>query len=205
MTVALQRIDPDSIRAALRTVFAGREYRWRGTSSAWLWVTDHLLRALEWLRELRISSPFRYYLLVASLTIILGALLVQLATVVRRSVRSRAPGPTAPRDVPARDARWHLAEAARVLAAGQIGEALAHRFIAMLLELDERGLITFDIAKTPAEYVAGAKLDPRTRAELEQLVDSLYRHLFGAAPADLTTWQSFDRRAATLVTDAQAG
>jgi len=205
VTAAFPRTDPDSIRAALRAVFAGREYRWRGASNAWLWLADRFARVLEWLNELRIASPFRYYLLVVSLAIILGTVLLQLVSVMRRSVRSRTPDGAPPPEPPSRDARWHLAEAARLRAAGRIREALAHRFIAMLLELDQRGLITFDISKTPAEYVDEAKLDPRARAELEQLVDSLYRHLFGAAPADVATWVSFDQRAATLASDAAAG
>ena len=204
MTAAIPRTDPDSIRAALRAVFAGREYRWEGASTAWVWLMDRLVRLLEWLNELRISSPFRYYLLIASLVVILGALLAQLASIVRQSIRSRTPAATTAPQSPTRDARWHLAEAARLLAAGRIGEALAHRFIAMLQDLDQRGIVKFDVSKTPAEYVSEARLAPEARQELEALVESLYRHLFGGAVPDESTWVSFDRRAATLAGYAAA-
>jgi uncharacterized protein DUF4129 len=196
-----QHADPDSVAAALRAVFAAREYQWTGTetSSTWVWLMERLQRALEWLDNLRLAFPIHYYILLGALTLLLIAILVHLTWVVWRSLRpALRPGAPAAVTGPVRDAAWHLAEALRLGAAGRFAEALAHRFLAAVLELDARRVLQFHPSKTPGEYAWEARLDDPGRAELAGLVASLYRHLFGAEPCDAAEWQRFDAQAAGL-------
>ena len=153
-------------------------------------------QALEWLEHLRLVFPIHYYILLGVLTLLLIVILVHLVSVVRRSLRPVA-GPGAPAVVlgPVRDAAWHLAEALRLSAAGRFAEALAHRFLAAVLDLDARRVLQFHPSKTPAEYAREARLDEIGRSELAELVASLYRHLFGGAPCDAAEWRRFDARA----------
>jgi hypothetical protein len=186
-------------------VFAGREYRWTEPSSTWTWLMDRWQQVLDWLESLRMAYPVRYYVVLGALTLLLVAILAHLTWVVWRSLQpadvERVPAPAV---APPRDAAWHLAEAFRLGAAGRFVEALAHRFVAMVLDLDERRVVQFHPSKTPAEYAAEARLDEAGRSELAELAASLYGHLFGGAPCDAGQWQAFDARAAGLRSHAAA-
>jgi len=199
VSFAPQAADPDSLRAALRTVFAAREYRWSEPNSTWVWLVTQWHRALDWLEGLRLVSPVRYYLLLAVLTLALVASLVHLGWLVWRSLRPvepvRAPLPPA---APPRDAAWYAAEARRLSAAGRFAEALGVRFVAAVLDLDERRVVQFHPSKTPAEYALEARLDAAGRSGLSELVASLYRHVFGGTPCDAEQWHHFDALAASL-------
>jgi Domain of unknown function (DUF4129) len=199
VSVTPQAADPDSLRAALRTVFAAREYRWSEPSSTWSWVLTQWQRVLDWLEGLRLVSPVRYYLLLTVLTLALVASLVHLGWVVWRSLRPaepvRAPLPPA---APPRDAAWYAAEARRLSAGGRFAEALGVRFVAAVLDLDERRVVQFHPSKTPAEYAREARLDAAGRSGLSELVASLYRHVFGGTPCDAEQWHHFDALAASL-------
>src|SRR6266566_541580 len=54
--------------------------------------------------------------------------------------------------------------------AGRYVEALAHRFLAVVLELDRLKALRFHVSKTPAEYVGEARLTDAGRASLAGLV-----------------------------------
>ena len=196
MSAVPPQVDPDSLRAALRVVFTGREYRWTEPSSTWTWLMARWQLLLDWLESLRVAYPVRYYVVLGALTLVLVAIVAHLTWVVWRSLRpvdqAPAPAQAAP---PPRDAAWHLAEALRLGAAGRFVEALAHRFLAVVLDLDRRRVVQFHPSKTPAEYATEARLDETGRSELAELVASLYRHLFGGAPCDAEQWQRFDARA----------
>ena len=199
MSVVPQQVEPDSLRAALRAVFQAREYRWSEPSSAWLWLAEQWHRLLDWLDTLRVASPARYYLLLGALTLLLLATLTHVSWVVWRSLRPReaTDAPTAVA-APPRGAAWHLAEAQRLGAVGRFAEALAHRFLAAVLDLDGQRVLQFHPSKTPAEYAGEARLDATGRSELAALVASLYHHVFGGAPCDAEAWQRFDAQAGRL-------
>jgi hypothetical protein len=205
VSVVPQQVDPDSLTAVLRAVFAAREYQWTGTSNTWAWLMEHFQRILDWLDTLRVVFPVHYYIVLGVLTLLLVAMLVHLTWVVWRSFRP-ALGLAAPAvpTGPVRDAAWHLAEAFRLGAAGRFAEALAHRFLAAVLDLDARRVVQFHPSKTPAEYAREARLDDVGRSELRDLVASLYRHLFGGAPCDAAEWRRFDARAAEIGVHAAA-
>src|SRR5256714_1599765 len=124
VSVTPQAVDPDSLRAALRTVFAAREYRWSEPSSTWTWLLTQWHRVLDWLDGLRLVSPLRYYIVLGLLTLALVASLVHLGWVVWRSLRPGEPvRPPAPPPAPPRDAAWYSAEARRLSAAGAVPPA----------------------------------------------------------------------------------
>ena len=89
------------------------------------------------------------------------------------------------------DARSHLARAEELARAGRYAEALGHRFLAVVLELERADAVRFHVSKTPAEYVGEVRLDDAGRTTFAALVASLYRHLFGAVPCDEVEYQEF--------------
>jgi hypothetical protein len=191
---------PDSLRAALREVFAARDYDWGLRSGALIWLREQYVRLLAWLAGLEQSHPATYYVLLAAVLLVLLAIIAHVAYVLSRAFRPVTPeaalGPVA--GPGPRDAGWHLAEAARLGATGRYGEALSHRFLALLLELEGRKALHFHVSKTPAEYVTEARLDGEGRGRLRLLVLALYRHLFGGVPCTAAEWNIFDREAAEL-------
>ena len=96
------------------------------------------------------------------------------------------------------DVRAHLGRATDLAVAGRYAEALAHRFLALLLQLDARRAIKFHVSKTPAEYVGEARVDAEGRADLRALVSRLYRHLFAAVPCDARGYEEFGMMAARI-------
>jgi len=86
------------------------------------------------------------------------------------------------------DVRAHLTRAVDLAAAGRYTDALAHRFVALVLQLDARHVLRFRPSKTPAEYVGEAQVGAEDRAGLGALVSALYRHVFAAVPCDATTY-----------------
>jgi len=199
VSVTPQAADPDSLRAALRTVFAAREYRWSEPSSTWSWLLTQWHRVMDWLEGLRLVFPVRYYIVLGVLTLALVASLAHLGWVLWRSLRPGEPvRPPAPSAAQLRDAVWYAAEARRLSAAGRFAEALGVRFLAAVLDLDERRIVQFHPSKTPAEYTLEARLDADGRSGLTELVASLYRHVFGGTPCDAAEWHRFDALAAGL-------
>lgn len=89
------------------------------------------------------------------------------------------------------DADAHLARAAELARAGRYMEALGHRFLAVVLDLERRDALRFHSSKTPAEYVGEARLDASGRASFAALVAQLYRHIFGAVPCGRSEYEAF--------------
>lgn len=201
MTGLVQTPPPpaDSLRAALREVFAAREYDWTVRRGALAWLREQYLRLLDWFAGLEQSHPAAYYLLLAAMTVVLVAILVHFGYILWRTARYRETGGAArPALAAVRDAAWHEAEARRLAGVGRYAEALGHRFLALILQLERREAVTFHPAKTPAEYVVEARLDQDGRGALAELVRTLYAHLFGGQPCSDDQWREFDRRATDL-------
>ena len=201
MTLLWQAASADSIRLAVQEVFSAREYDWRfrARSSMWSRVWSLFLRLLEWLDRLHETHPVGYWALIGLLILILAVILGHFIYVLLRSLRPSAPVTTlAAAAPPPRDARWHLAEARRLASAGMLTDALGHRYLAMVLELDRRGALRFHPSKTPAEYLREAQLDAAGQSGLAELVWALYRHLFGGVPCAADDWVAFDHAAEFL-------
>ncbi len=201
MTALWQAASADSIRLAVQEVFSAREYDWRfrARSSMWSRVWSLFLRLLDWLDRLHDTHPVGYWALIGLLILILAVILGHFIYVLVRSLRPSAPVTTlAAAAPPPRDASWHLAEARRLASAGMLTEALGHRYLAMVLELDRRGALRFHPSKTPAEYLREAQLDAAGQSGFAELVWALYRHLFGGVPCAADDWVAFDHAAESL-------
>jgi len=184
-------------------VFSRTEFQWVERHRVLGWLIQQWSNFREWLNRLAEQHPVGYNIGLGLLSIVLVALVVHIGYVVWRIVRPGArTGMQAAASRPGNivNAAWHLARAEELARAGHYAEALAHRFLAAVLELDRIGALRFHVSKTPAEYVGEARLDETGRASLAQMVAQLYRHLFGAVPCDQREYQSFGIAAQELAT-----
>jgi len=202
--VLAQGIPPDSLRAALREVFARPEYRWNERPDPWAWIVAVWDRLLDWLDGLQRGHPAGFKVLLALLTLVLVGLLAHMGYVVWRITRPTARTPAwgegaggigAPELA---DGRAHRLRAEELARAGRYAEAMAHRFVALVLDLERRRALAFHPSKTPAEYVGEARLDAAGRASLAELVARLYRHVFGGIPCDEGGYREFGAAADEL-------
>ncbi len=200
-----QGIPPDSLRAALREVFARPEYRWNERPDPWAWIVAVWDRLLDWLDGLQRGHPAGFKVLLALLTLVLVGLLAHMGYVVWRITRPTARTPAWGEGVGGigapelADARAHRLRAEELARAGRYAEALAHRFVALVLDLERRRALAFHPSKTPAEYVGEARLDAAGRASLAELVARLYRHVFGGIPCDEGGYREFGAAADELM------
>jgi len=203
--VLAQGIPPDSLRAALREVFARPEYRWNERPDPWAWIVAVWDRLLDWLDGLQRGHPAGFKVLLALLTLVLVGLLAHMGYVVWRITRPTARTPAwgegaggigAPELA---DGRAHRLRAEELARAGRYAEAMAHRFVALVLDLERRRALAFHPSKTPAEYVGEARLDAAGRASLAELVARLYRHVFGGIPCDEGGYREFGAAADELM------
>lgn len=189
-----QGVPPDSVKRALEEVFARPAYGWATHPTLGQWLRERWRALLEWLDKFERTSPVLFDVFVGALVLLLVALLVHIGYVLWQILRR---GPSQQTSVVhaaasrALNAAGHLARADDLARAGAWTEALGHRFLALLLELDGRRALRFHPSKTPAEYIGEARLDPLGRESLADLVGRLYRHVFGAAPCDAETYRAF--------------
>ena len=197
-----QGVLPDSLRTALRDVFARPEYRWSERPDPWGWVIGVWYRLLDWLDTVQRGHPAGFKVLLALSALVLVGLLAHMGYVVWRITRPTARTPAVGAEgIGGRelaDARAHRARAEELARAGRYAEALAYRFVALVLELERRRALAFHPSKTPAEYVGEARLDAAGRASLAELVARLYRHLFGGVPCDEGGYREFGAAADEL-------
>ena len=194
-----QGVPPDSLRAALREVFARPEYRWNERPDPWGWILAVWYRLLDWLDAVQRGHPAGFKVLLALSALVLVGLLAHMGYVVWRITRPTARTPAGGAGGEAggiggpvlADARAQRVRAEELARAGRYAEALAHRFVALVLDLERRRALAFHPSKTPAEYVGEARLDAAGRASLAELVARLYRHLFGGVPCDAGGYREF--------------
>ena len=190
----------DSLRRALGDVFSRPEYKWVERRHPLVWLSTLWERLMNWLDGLSDRNPAGFKLLLVALILALVLILVHVGWVVWRIVRPSArTGGAVPGGAAAvADAPSHLARAEELARAGRYAEALGHRFLAVVLELEGVEALRFHASKTPAEYVGEARLDDAGRATFAGLVAQLYRHLFGAVPCDETEYRAFGATAEEL-------
>ncbi|HEX5385154.1 MAG TPA: DUF4129 domain-containing protein [Gemmatimonadales bacterium] len=186
----------DSLQAVLDSVFAAPEYQWVVRSDPWRWLREARARVYDWLLALRDGNPLAFRLLELALGLVFAAVLVYAGYVLWLTLRrgARAAGAVhadAPREP--RDAEWHLRQADAAAAAGRHRDAFRLAFAALALRLDSLGRVRWAASKTPAEFAREARLAPDERARLRTLVATLYRELYGGAPAgadDYARWRA---------------
>lgn len=191
----------DSLRRVVAGVFTRAEYRWVEHQRVASWLSRKWLALLQWLDRLESQHPIGYNIGLALLIVALVVLLVHIGYVIWRIVQpvartGKAAAPVS--GVAIMDAAAHRRFAEGLARAGRYAEALAHRFMAVVLDLDRRKALRFHASKTPAEYVGEARLSDAGRATLAGLVAQLYRHLFGAVPCGVNEYQTFDAAAEEL-------
>ncbi len=165
------------------------------------WLRDLWYRLLDWIGGVQTAHPAGFKLLLVVLILALVGLLAHIAYVVWRITHPTAGTPRAAAAAPGlrlEDARAHRTRAQELARAGRFAEALAHEFVALLLDLERRKAVSFHPSKTPAEYVGEARLDAPGRESLADLVGRLYRHLFGALPCNERAYHDFAAAAAQL-------
>lgn len=191
----------DSLRRVVEEVFARPEYRWVKHQQVASWFSRQWLALIEWLDRLESLHPIGYNVALIFVVIALVALLVHIGYVIWRIVQPAARTGTGVSPMAVRaimDAKAHRERADGLARVGRYAEALAHRFLAVVLDLDRRKALRFHLSKTPAEYVGEARLSDAGRATLAGLVAQLYRHLFGAVPCGADEYQTFDAAAQEL-------
>ncbi len=191
------------MRRVVGQVFARSEFQWVERHRVLGWLLQQWTNFRDWLNRFAEQHPTGYSIGLSLLVLVLVVLVVHIGYIVWRIVRpgARAGAPaTASRPGIIVNAASHVARAEELARAGHYAEALGHRFLAAVLELDRIGALRFHASKTPAEYVGEARLDESGRASLARLVAQLYRHLFGAVPCDEREYQSFGIAAQELAT-----
>lgn len=202
MTPSVQSPSPDSLRAVLEQVYRAPAYDWQLPPPNPLRVVWEFWYALlDWFSRLEQEHPVTYWVLLVLMAGLALAILLHFGYVIVQALRPRlerhvaGPAPvTAPRA-----AAWYLERAERLEGEGRYELALAHRFTALLLELDRRKAVAFHSSKTPAEYVAEAQLAGELRGIFGELVRTLYAHLFGGAPCTADDVRRFREHAALLL------
>jgi hypothetical protein len=187
------------VHRVVGTVFAQRDYEWVARHEPLRWLKQLGLRFLDWIDSFSQTNPFSYNALLVALTLILVVLLAHIGYVIWRVTRqaARIARPDAGGGI-IHDAASHLARAEELARAGRYVEALGHRFLAVVLELDRADALKFHVSKTPAEYLWEVRLDDMGRASFSALIAVLYRHLFGAVPCAESEYRAFGEAAQQL-------
>lgn len=175
-------------------MFARPEFEWIERQRVVSWLARQWLNLIAWLNRLAEQYPVGFNIGLALIVVALVVLIVHIGYVIWRIVQPAARTGKAASAITGgvvMDAAAHLELAEELARAGRYAEALAHRFLAVVLELDRRKALRFHVSKTPAEYVGEARLNDTGRASLAGLVAQLYRHLFGAIPCDATEYEAF--------------
>ncbi len=199
-------IPRDSVARVVEEVLAAPAYDWNQGRSLTGWLRSLFRALMQWLERFAQDHPVGYVVFLLALTAVLIALLVHMGWMLHRALNpTQRTARDAPRPGPViRHAAWHLAEARRAAAEGRFADALAHRFHALVLDLDRHHAVTAHPAKTPAEYAREARLPPERRVALDGLVAMLYAHLYGGLPAGLPEWETFDGAAGILTAGQHA-
>jgi hypothetical protein len=101
-----------------------------------------------------------------------------------------------------------LAAAARALAArGEYREAVRKLFVALLYQLDERGLVRLHSEATNREYLALVRDLARLHPVMAPMTDTFDRVWYGREPVDRDRYEAFERQhaEAARIVDGTAG
>ncbi|HEX9280236.1 MAG TPA: DUF4129 domain-containing protein [Gemmatimonadales bacterium] len=192
--MVLQGVSADSVRRAVGEVFARPEFRWEPRRYALHWLGDAWRRFEAWIDGFGDRHPLLSQLLLWACIVALVVIVVHFAYVTwriyRATVRPVAAG-TALGATALADPAAHRRLAEALAREGRYTEALAHRFVALVLDLERARALRYHPSKTPAEYVGEVRLDEMGRATFAGLVARLYRHVFGAAPCDEPAYLEF--------------
>ena len=143
---------------------------------------------------------------VAQVAVIVVALLIVLYVArilsrrFRRTRKKRAPKKRGARIVlgeqlkPEDTATDLLSEAEALARRGELRAAIRKAYIALLVELGDRKVITLEQHKTNRDYLNAVKSSPVLHSNLRGLTDSFERHWYGFAEATENDWANFRSR-----------
>ena len=198
-----QGLPPDSVRAVLRDIFAARSYDWTARPDPWAWIRAAWHELVAFFDRMSDQHPVGYWALMAVLVLIVILIFMHIGSALKRALRPAPLTSAGPDPLPAaRDAAWHLAEARRLAGEALFPEALGHRFMALILELESRRAVAVRPSKTPAEYAREVRLDATGRGIFADLVTALYAAAFGGRVCDAVGFATFDRTATELARHA---
>lgn len=181
----------DSLRRVLDRVFEDAAFHWVERPNPLAFLERWWSWATSWLTQVRETQPQLFEVIVWVLVLALLAIVLHAALVVWRTVRGGVGAPDAgpvAAALPRRESRALWLAAERAATAGQFRGALGLAFDALVLEFDDRGVVRYHPAKTPAEYAREARLSGADTARLHRLVMALYRVDFAGEPCDGPTY-----------------
>jgi hypothetical protein len=188
------------VRRVVDSVFTRPEYQWVERRQPLRWLGHAIARFFDWISRFTDSHPVGSTLLAFAAAVVVVVILVHIGYTIWKVVQSPADRAARPGldGGPVYDAARHLAFAEEYARAGRYADALGHRFLAVILELDRATALRFHASKTPAEYLTEVRLDSTGRESFTELVGRLYRHLFGALPCGEAEYREFGALAQEL-------
>lgn len=187
----------DSLRAILDSVFSAPEYRWVERPNPLAFLSRWWRLLGDWLVRIQDQHPDFFWVLFWALVAVLALILVHAGWVMVQTIRSAASPPSAGVTGTAteiRGAAWYRREALRLAGKGKYPEAMQADFLALVLELDARGVLHFHPSKTPSEYTGEAKLGGDPRETFRALVRTLYGYAFARVPCGPDEFADWRRR-----------
>jgi hypothetical protein len=179
--------DLGAARRALDAVLAQRSFQRARTPS---WQSDVRRRAAEWLADLFERTigrriPRGGLARVVAWTVSIAAVLVLVLWLVRTAPRRRRERPVSLGPLPVHRTPGHVLalEAAALIRAGRIREAVRVAYGAAVKRLEEEGALRVDETRTPREYLGLLPAAHRRRATLSTLTVTFERIWYGAREA----------------------
>jgi len=197
----------DQAKSRLESILARPEYAYgaRGPNA----LTRLLQDFARWLRNLfpkrAAAEPgsAKWISLIAQIVVIVAALLV-LAFVVKillarfkRSGKIKTRTKRQPRIVlgdrlePEETATDLLSEAEALARRGDLRAAIRKAYIALLVELSDRKMLSLAQHKTNRDYLNALRNVPQLHSKMRGLTDSFERHWYGFVQATQSDWQDF--------------
>jgi hypothetical protein len=190
------------LRAMLATILAKPEYT-PGQPTWMQKILDAIGRALEWLLKhlggaggfgrLWDTSPILAWTIVASLILVLAAILYHVFIGLRqvfgpRGSRPRKPGELPPATTTSPRTLREMAEAAA--RKGDFEQALRYLYLAVLRHFDRTGVLAYQRARTNWEYVDALRGKADLVADFQPLTLTVDRVIYGRVPADAQAYQT---------------
>lgn len=197
----------EQAKSKLESILARPEYvsGARGPNALSRLIQDFMRWLQKWLPKRRNVDPGRVDLisLIAQILVIGAAalLLVYVAKILLarfgRSGRVKTSKNREPRIVlgerlePDATATDLLSEAEALARQGDLRAAIRKAYIAFLVELGDRKLISLAHHKTNRDYLNSVRSSPQLHSHMKGLTDSFERHWYGFAGATPNDWQDF--------------
>lgn len=193
----------DSLQRVLDSVFAAPVYHWVRRPDP-LAIVRRFWEALKlWFFTMDQRFPGFTKVSAVILLTLVAAILVHVTWLVIRTMKAAPVAAAEPGREVLRGADWYQAEAERLAQRGDYIAAMQTHFLALVLKLDQRGVLRYQASKTPAEYLREVSLPQEEKRRFSALVSSLYGFAFAGWPCDAAKWRDWKLRAAPELYVAQ--